>query len=63
MKEYLTAHEAAEKLGYEYTYFTRLLKAGRIPGAVYWHGYAVPATLKKDDIEPAVKQSPRRSHE
>lgn len=56
MKGYITTEEAAKKLGYEYSYFTRLLKEGRVPGAVYWHGYAIPKNVTREKLKP---RSPR----
>lgn len=59
IKGYITAKEAAEKLGYEYTHMARLLKAGNVPGAVYWNGYAVPEDVRREDVKPGVP--PRES--
>lgn len=38
MRGYITAQEAAKRLGFEYTYFTRLLNEGRVSGAEKWQG-------------------------
>lgn len=53
MQGYISAKEAAERLGYEYTHFTRLLKAGKVPGAVYWHGYAIPEDVSRENVQSA----------
>jgi hypothetical protein len=50
MRGYISAREAAEKLGYEYTHFTRLLKADKVEGAVYWHGYAIPEDISREEV-------------
>lgn len=63
MEGYISAKDAAEKLGYEYTHFTRLLKAGKVPGAVYWHGYAIPHSLERKDIETGRVGRPRKQEE
>ncbi len=57
MPDYITAHEAAEKFGMEYTHLTRRLKAGTIPGAIQWQRlWKVPADLKPEDV----RRSPGR---
>jgi hypothetical protein len=58
MRGYITAKEAAKKLGYEYTHFSRLLKEGNVEGAVYWHGYAIPDDIQRGDVTPA---TPKRN--
>lgn len=50
MKGYITARETAERLGYNYEHFTRLLKSGKVEGAVYWHGYAIPDNLTREHV-------------
>lgn len=57
VKDFLTAEQAAEKLGYEYSYFRRLLKQGRVPGAIYWHGYAIPKDVGRGDVKPNSEKS------
>lgn len=56
--EYETAREAAERLGYDYSYFTRLLKAGRVPGAVKWSGWMVPKDVEASEVR--VQPGPKR---
>lgn len=60
MKGYITAREAAQKLGYEYTHFARLLKAGKVPGVVYWHGYVIPSDIKREDVSTGRVGRPRK---
>ena len=53
--EYMIGKEAAEKLGYEYTNFTRMLKAGRVPGAKKQYGmWWVPTNVTREDVERPV---------
>lgn len=45
-----TAREAARRLGYDYSWFVVKLKRGDVPGAFYFHGYAVPRDLEREDL-------------
>lgn len=63
MKDYMTAKEAADKLGYEYTHFTRLLKQGKVRGAFRWEGYAVPKNVSREDIEVGHAGRPKKISE
>jgi hypothetical protein len=49
MQGYITAEEAAEQLGYDYTYFLKLLREGKVEGAEYWCGYAVPKSVSASE--------------
>lgn len=54
---YISARDAAKQFGMEYTYLTRRLKAGTIPGAKrIGRRYMVPANLKAEDV----RRSPGR---
>lgn len=59
MNGYITAREAAKRLGYDYTHFTRLLKQGKVEGAVYWQGYAIPESIGKESIHTQRVGRPR----
>jgi hypothetical protein len=57
MRGYITAEEAAEKLGFEYTYFTRLLNDGRVTGAEKWQGvWLIPEDAKVERFSPGRKK-------
>lgn len=51
MPGWLTAKQAAEACGYEYTWFTRLLKEERVPGALFWEErWMIPDDITEADI-------------
>lgn len=52
MENYETAKETAKRLGYDYVYFTRLLNAGRVPGAIKWQRvWVIPAGVTREQVE------------
>ncbi len=52
VENYETAKEAAARLGYDYAYFTRLLNADRVPGAIKWQRvWVVPASVTREQVE------------
>lgn len=56
MQGYITAREAAKKFGFEYTYMTRLLNEGRVPGALKWQrDWLVPKDAKVEKLSPGRK--------
>ena len=52
MEGYETAREAAERLGFEYSYFTRKLNRGEIPGAQkFQQVWIVPTDATREQVE------------
>lgn len=47
---YISAAEAAARLGYNTQYFTRLLREGKVERATYWHGYLLPEDITEADL-------------
>jgi hypothetical protein len=55
MDGYISAREASQKLGYDYSYFTTLLKDDRVPGAFQWQRtWAVPEGVTREEVERPV---------
>lgn len=61
MEGYTTAREAAERLGYEYSWFTRKLSAGEVPNAFRWQRtWVVPEDVTREQVEKPLGR-PKRS--
>ncbi len=57
MRGYITTREAAERFGFEYTYFTRLLTEGRVLGAEKWQGvWLIPEDSEVARFSPGRKK-------
>lgn len=59
----LSAQEAADRLGYEYTSFLRLARQGKINRAGFWSGYHFPDDLAVEDVDSAYAAGVARAKE
>ncbi len=63
MEGYESAREAATRLGYDYTFFTRKLNRGEIPGAKkFQQVWIVPTDVTREQVERPIGR-PRREKE
>lgn len=60
-ENYLTTEEAAEKLGYSYEHFLRLLQDGKVVGAERWDGYAIPKDVTTFDVKVGGPGRPKKA--
>lgn len=62
MRGYITTREAAEKFGFDYTHFTRVLIEGRVLGAEKWQGvWLIPEDAEVARFSPGRKKVSEKS--